>query len=93
MWRHLYPSDFLDRIRDKWMGLVDPARRPGFYVGNQHQEPQGFLILGIARDIDPTVTPVTIQSTTDGTAQSSSPSRHHRQLRLLGDSPAGDAQL
>ncbi|HRE02808.1 MAG TPA: hypothetical protein PLV68_16020, partial [Ilumatobacteraceae bacterium] len=50
-WRRDYPNDYLDRIEDKWMGLVDAGRQPAFYVGNQQQAPQGFLVLGIARDI------------------------------------------
>lgn len=58
-WRHDYPSDFLDRIEDKWLGLIQPDRAPAFFVGNQHQAPQGFLILGIARDVTPVApTPV-----------------------------------
>jgi hypothetical protein len=54
-WRHRYPTDYLDRIEEKWLGLVDAARRPALYVGNQHQAPQGFLVLGIARDVTPSV--------------------------------------
>jgi hypothetical protein len=58
-WRRDYPADFLERIEKKWLGLVRPERRPAFFVGNQHQAPQGFLILGIARDITPVApTPV-----------------------------------
>jgi hypothetical protein len=53
-WRHRYPTDYLDRIEEKWLSLVDPARHPALFVGNQHQAPQGFLVLGIARDITPT---------------------------------------
>ncbi len=52
-WRKAYPDDYLRRIEDKWMGLVQQSRKPAFFVGNQHQAPQGFLILGIARDVDP----------------------------------------
>ena len=52
-WRHRYPTDYLDRIEEKWLSLVDPARLPALYVGNQHQAPQGFLVLGIARDVTP----------------------------------------
>jgi len=52
-WRRSYPTDYLDRIEEKWLSLVDPARRPALYVGNQHQAPQGFLVLGIARDVTP----------------------------------------
>ncbi|MFN0028036.1 MAG: hypothetical protein ACKV2O_12785 [Acidimicrobiales bacterium] len=53
IWRRSYPTDYLDRIEEKWLSLVDPARLPALYVGNQHQAPQGFLVLGIARDVTP----------------------------------------
>ncbi|WP_420639702.1 hypothetical protein [Candidatus Poriferisocius sp.] len=52
-WRRTYPDDYLQRIEDKWMSLVRPTREPAFFVGNQHQAPQGFLVLGIARDVTP----------------------------------------
>ena len=52
-WRRSYPTDYLDRIEEKWLSLVDSARLPALYVGNQHQAPQGFLVLGIARDVTP----------------------------------------
>jgi hypothetical protein len=52
-WRQSYPTDFLQRIEEKWMGLVDHSRKPAFFVGNQQQAPQGFLVLGIARDVRP----------------------------------------
>ena len=52
-WRRSYPTDYLDRIEEKWLSLVDPARLPALYVGNQHQAPQGFLVLGVARDVTP----------------------------------------
>lgn len=52
-WRHDYPDDFLDRIERKWLDLVKADRKPAFYVGNQQQAPQGFLILGVARDVTP----------------------------------------
>lgn len=50
-WRDSYPGDYLERIRDKWLGLVAESRQPGLFVGNQQQAPQGFLVLGIARDV------------------------------------------
>jgi hypothetical protein len=50
-WSAAYPTDFLERIEDKWMGLVAPEKQPAFFVGNQHQAPDGFLILGIANRI------------------------------------------
>lgn len=52
-WRRSYPDDYLGRIEQKWLELVQLDRKPAFYVGNQHQAPQGFLILGIARDVTP----------------------------------------
>lgn len=59
-WRHSYPNDYLQRIEEKWLGLVAPQRRPALFVGNQHQAPQGFLTLGIARDVEPiALTPAT----------------------------------
>ena len=62
-WRSDYPEDYLDRIEQKWLELVHPNRNPAFFVGNQHQAPQGFLILGIARDITPVApTPVDPES-------------------------------
>ena len=53
-WRKSYPGDYLKRIEDKWMGLVNLSRKPAFFIGNQHQAPQGFLVLGIARDVKTT---------------------------------------
>ncbi len=50
-WRHDYPADYLDRIKEKWLSLVQQEKYPAFFVGNQHQAPQGFLILGIVRGI------------------------------------------
>jgi len=50
-WRHEYPDDYLKRIEDKWRTLVAPDRQPALFLGNQQQAPQGFLVLGIARDI------------------------------------------
>lgn len=52
-WRIDYPDDFLERIKTKWMSLVDSGRGPAFYVGNQQQAPQGFLVLGVALDVTP----------------------------------------
>lgn len=54
-WRRAYRDDYLERIERKWLELVQPKREPAFYVGNQQQAPQGFLILGIARDVTPGV--------------------------------------
>lgn len=50
-WRTQYPDDYLDRIEAKWLGLVQPDRKPAFFVGNQQQAPQAFMVLGVARNI------------------------------------------
>lgn len=50
-WRTSYPDDHVDRLQEKWLSLVRSDRRPAFYVGNQHQAPQSFMVLGVARDI------------------------------------------
>lgn len=52
-WPEMYPDDFIERIKAKWLGLLDPSRKPALFVGNQHQAPQGFLVLGIGRDVTP----------------------------------------
>ncbi len=52
-WPKRYPDDFLERIETKWLELLDPERQPGLFVGNQQQAPQGFLVLGICRDVTP----------------------------------------
>ncbi|MFV0308438.1 MAG: hypothetical protein ACK5OX_11905 [Desertimonas sp.] len=73
-WRRSYPTDYLDRIEEKWLSLVDPARLPALYVGNQHQAPQGFLVLGIARDVTP-VEPTPVDPGPGDTAPRSSDGR------------------
>ncbi|MEX0848385.1 MAG: hypothetical protein WD023_11470 [Ilumatobacteraceae bacterium] len=73
-WRRSYPTDYLDRIEEKWLSLVDPARLPAMYVGNQHQAPQGFLVLGIARDVTP-VEPTPVGPGPEDTAPRSSDGR------------------
>lgn len=41
-------ADWQDRMRRRWIGeLCSPLRDTAFFVGNQHQYPKGFLILGI----------------------------------------------
>jgi hypothetical protein len=50
-WRVQYPDDYLMRIKDKWLGLVAPDRQPAFFVGNQQQAPQAFMVLGVAPGI------------------------------------------
>jgi len=68
-WRHSYPDDYLARIEKKWLELVDAERKPALYVGNQHQAPQGFLVLGIARDVESRApTPVHQEPSTETTA-------------------------
>lgn len=52
-WRHDYPTDYVQRIQEKWMSLVAPERQPGLLVGNQKQAPAGFLVLGIASGVTP----------------------------------------
>lgn len=47
-WRHAYPTDFIERIRHKWFDeLCAPDRDTRFFVGNMHQHPQSFLVLGV----------------------------------------------
>lgn len=74
-WKVDYPSDFLERIRDKWMALVAPDRHPAFFVGNQHQAPQGFMVLGVARDVTPREPPVGDQNQPGGQSPSSDDTR------------------
>ncbi len=73
-WRHTYPEDHLARIEKKWLELVAPERRPALYVGNQHQAPQGFLVLGITQDVAPrNATLVPHESSTDMNPEATSP--------------------
>ena len=47
-WRRRYPTDFIERIRQKWLDdLCGPNRDTRFFVGNMHQHPQSFLVLGV----------------------------------------------
>jgi hypothetical protein len=47
-WRRNYPTDFIERIRHKWLNqLCGGDRDPQFFVGNMHQHPQSFLVLGV----------------------------------------------
>lgn len=79
-WRGRYPEDYLDRIRDKWLGLLDAQRAPALFVGNQHQAPQGFLVLGIARDIK------------RGSPQPTGPAREDESPRSIDDIPGAPPQ-
>jgi hypothetical protein len=46
-WRNSYP-DYVERVREKWLGqLCAPDRDTRFFVGNMHQYPQSFLVLGV----------------------------------------------
>jgi hypothetical protein len=41
-------SDWQERVREKWLGqLCSPDRDTAFFVGNQHQHPTSFLVLGV----------------------------------------------
>ena len=47
-WRGSYPDNFIDRIRNKWLDeLCGPDRDTRFFVGNMHQHPSSFLVLGV----------------------------------------------
>jgi hypothetical protein len=47
-WRREYLTDFIERVRRKWFGeLCGPTRDTRFFVGNMHQHPQSFLVLGV----------------------------------------------
>ena len=47
-WRREYPTDFIERVRRKWFDeLCGPTRDTRFFVGNMHQHPQSFLVLGV----------------------------------------------
>jgi hypothetical protein len=46
-WRAEY-SDVLQAIRTKWLEtMCAPQRDTAFFVGNQHQHPKGFMVLGV----------------------------------------------
>jgi hypothetical protein len=37
-----------EALRNKWLGeLCDASRATSFYVGNMHQHPQNFMVLGV----------------------------------------------
>ena len=41
-------QEVVDRLRQRWLGeLCGPARDTAFFVGNQHQHPDSFLVLGV----------------------------------------------
>lgn len=42
------PTEKLDKVRSRWLGdLCSAGRDTAFFVGNQHQGPQAFLVLGV----------------------------------------------
>lgn len=49
LYRKLSTSDaWQEKLRDRWLGqLCAPGRDTAFYVGNQHQHPTSFLVLGV----------------------------------------------
>jgi hypothetical protein len=50
IWRNDYPTEaiLLDKIRDKWMEIVNPETRdPCLFVGNQQRFQDQFMILGV----------------------------------------------
>jgi len=47
-WRLEYPTDFIERVRSKWFDeLCAATRDTRFFVGNMHQHPGSFLVLGV----------------------------------------------
>ncbi len=47
-WRHLYPDDVLERIRDQWLNHVcDGENEIAFFMGNQRRFQDTFMICGI----------------------------------------------
>lgn len=47
-WRRDYPSDWQQRLKAKWEGDLWAADRDSrLFVGNQHQHPGSFLVLGV----------------------------------------------
>jgi hypothetical protein len=41
-------SDWQERMRERWIGrLCAPQRDTAFFVGNQHQHPGSFMVLGV----------------------------------------------
>lgn len=48
-WRHDYGShDAAERVRQKWLNELAGAEKDCvFFVGNQHQHPESFLVLGV----------------------------------------------
>jgi hypothetical protein len=46
-WAKYHETERLEMIRDRWLGMMcDPKRDTMFFVGNQHQAPEAFLVLG-----------------------------------------------
>ncbi len=41
-------EDWRDRMKNRWLGdLCGPGRDTAFFVGNMHQHPRSFLVLGV----------------------------------------------
>jgi hypothetical protein len=49
LWRQEYGAgEVLDRLRQRWFEqMCGDAKDTAFFVGNQHQHPDGFLVLGV----------------------------------------------
>jgi hypothetical protein len=49
LYRHVrHRDDWQDRLKARWIGeLCAPNRDTAFFVGNQHQHPGSFLVLGV----------------------------------------------
>ena len=51
-WRRSYPTDFVERIRRRWLDdLCGSDRDTRFFVGNMHQHPQSFLVVGVVASL------------------------------------------
>lgn len=47
-WRSSYPSDWQDRLQRRWTDdMWTEDRKTLLFVGNQHQHPNSFLVLGV----------------------------------------------
>lgn len=48
-WRNMYPeAELLAKLREAFLDKMSPETRDTyFFVGNQHQNPRGFLVLGV----------------------------------------------
>lgn len=47
-WRDRYGDEVLDRLKQRWLDeMCSEAKNTAFFVGNQHQHPEAFLVLGV----------------------------------------------